>query len=175
MFRHLPGLPARALPPARALLLTCALLLTGAGAVQAQQAPLDDLDRFPKAELTLRSGTATHHFHIWVADTAAHEEQGLMFVRELPADQGMVFVEAAPKVWAMWMRNTYIELDMLWVGEDGRVLKIAEHARPHDETTLKYDGAAKAVIELPGGAASRLGIKLGDYASWQPVHSTEAH
>jgi len=162
--------PYRAALAAGALLAGLLPMLAAAPAALAQQAPLEDLARFPKAELTIRSGTASHHFHIWVADTPAHEEQGLMFVRELPADEGMVFVEPSPKVWAMWMRNTFIGLDMLWVGADGRVLKIAEHAKPHDETTLEYPQPAKAVIELADGTASRLGLKVGDHAEWQTVH-----
>lgn len=167
------GSPSCALLP-RALpayaLLACLWLMPAAiPAARAQQAPLDDLDKFPKAELTVKSGAAVHRFHIWVADTPAHEEQGLMYVRELPADQGMVFVEPSPKVWAMWMRNTFIGLDMLWVAEDGRVLKIAEHAKPHDETTLEYPSPAKAVIELPDGTASKLDLKVGDHAQWQAV------
>ena len=56
-----------------------------------------------------------------------------MFVRELPADKGMVFIGPLPRVWTMWMKNTYIPLDMLFVGTDGHVVKIA-HAIPHDET-----------------------------------------
>ena len=157
--------------PRLSRLLACAvLLLVALPPARAQEAPLEDLGKFPKAELAIRSGAATHRFHIWVADTPAHEEQGLMFVRELPADEGMVFVEPQSKVWAMWMRNTFIGLDMLWVAEDGRVLKIAEHARPHDETTLEYPAPAKAVIELADGTASKLGLKVGDHAQWQAVH-----
>ena len=163
-------LPVALLGRLPVVLLACALALPAALPARAQDAPLDDLAKFPQAELTVRSGAAVHHFHIWVADTPAHEEQGLMFVRELPADEGMVFVEPAPKVWGMWMRNTFIGLDMLWVAEDGRVVKIAEHARPHDETTLEYPAPVKAVIELPDGTASKLGLKVGDHAEWKAEH-----
>ncbi len=89
-----------------------------------------------------------------------------MFVRELPADQGMVFIGAEPKVWTMWMKNTYIPLDMLFVAVDGHVVKIA-HALPHDETNISSEVAVNAVIELQAGISDKLHIKVGDVAKWK--------
>jgi len=89
-----------------------------------------------------------------------------MFVRELAADRGMVFVGEQPRVWTMWMRNTYIPLDMLFVATDGRVVKIA-HAIPHDETTISSEVAVNGVIELPGGVSEKLHLKVGDIAKWR--------
>lgn len=134
----------------------------------AQQAPLEDLSAFPKAQLTIKDGHASHEFTIWVADTPARDEQGLMFVRELPADRGMVFQEQAPKVWVMWMKNTYIPLDMLFIGTDGRIAQIS-HAIPHDETLIRSAIAVKAIIELQGGIADKLHLKVGDSATWKPM------
>src|ERR1700722_18064467 len=79
----------------------------GTGHAQTPGAPLEDLSAFPQTTLTISGAGASHPFTIWVANTSAREEQGLMFVRELPADRGMVFTGAEPKVWTMWMRNTY--------------------------------------------------------------------
>jgi uncharacterized membrane protein (UPF0127 family) len=91
-----------------------------------------------------------------------------MFVRELPADKGMVFVGDQPKVWTMWMRNTYIPLDMLFVAADGRVAKIA-HAIAYDETIISSDVAVNAVIELQGGISDKLHLKVGDLAKWKAL------
>jgi uncharacterized membrane protein (UPF0127 family) len=147
---------------------TLVALYARTGHSQAPNAPLEDLSAFPQTTLTISGSGASHQFTIWVANTAAREEQGLMFVRELPADRGMVFVDAAPKVWTMWMRNTYIPLDMLFIAVDGHVVKIA-HAIPHDETTVSSDVNVHGVIELQGGISDKLHIKVGDVAKWQPA------
>ena len=91
-----------------------------------------------------------------------------MFVRELPPDKGMVFSGPQPRVWTMWMKNTYIPLDMLFVAADGRVVKIA-HAIPHDESIISSEVAVSAVIELQGGISDRLHLKVGDVAKWKDV------
>jgi uncharacterized membrane protein (UPF0127 family) len=144
------------------------LLYAGAGRAQSQNPPLEELSAFPQTTLTVSGGGGTHQFSIWVANTPAREEQGLMFVRELPADQGMVFSEPQPKVWNMWMKNTYIPLDMLFVGADGHVVKIA-HAIPHDESTVSSDVPVTGIIELQGGISDSLHIKVGDLAKWKAV------
>jgi len=144
----------------------CALLLFTTGTGHAQSGPPEDLSAFPQTTLTVTGGGGSHQFTLWVADTSAREEQGLMFVRELPADKGMVFVGEQPRVWTMWMKNTYVPLDMLFVAVDGRVVKIA-HAIPHDETTISSDVAVNGVIELQGGISDRLHLKVGDIAKWK--------
>lgn len=149
-----------------ALLLAGMALLLHAAAGRAQTPPLEELSAFPQTTLTISGSGGSHQFTIWVADTPAREEQGLMFVRELPATKGMVFSEAQPKVWNMWMKNTYVALDMLFVGVDGRVVKIA-HAIPHDESTVSSDVPVSGIIELQGGISDSLHIKVGDLAKWK--------
>jgi uncharacterized membrane protein (UPF0127 family) len=138
----------------------------GIAQAQTPSAQLEELSAFPTTTLTVTGSGGKHQFNIWVADTESREEQGLMFVRELPADRGMVFIGAQPKVWNMWMKNTYVPLDMLFVAPDGHVVKIA-HAIPHDETTISSDIAVKGVIELQGGICEQLHIKVGDTAQWR--------
>ncbi len=151
-----------------ALCAAGAVLALYAGAGHTQSAPLEDLAAFPQTTLSVSGSGGTHQFHIWVADTEAREEQGLMFVRDLPAEQGMVFVGEAPKVWTMWMKNTYIPLDMLFVAIDGHVVKIA-HALPHDESIISSEVTVNAVIELQGGISDKLHLKVGDIARWKAV------
>ncbi len=143
-------------------------LYVGTARTQTPSAPLEDLSAFPQTTLTISGGGASHQFSIWIANTQPREEQGLMFVRELPPDRGMVFIGAEPKVWTMWMKNTYIPLDMLFVAADGHLVKIA-HALPHDETTISSEIAVHAVIELQAGISEKLHIKVGDVAKWQAV------
>jgi uncharacterized protein len=147
-----------------------ALLASGLSGAQST-APLD-LASYPRAALEIEqhaAGQPPHrtHFDVWVADTAQRAEQGLMFVHDLPAGRGMVFPLSPPRVEAMWMKNTYIELDMLFVAVDGRVVKIIERARPLTLDTLSSDQPVGAVLELKGGEAQHLGLRVGDQVSWK--------
>jgi uncharacterized protein len=141
-----------------------ALLALGRPAAsQAQSEPLQDLATFPRTTLEIHSGPATHDFKVWVADTPGRKTQGLMFVRDLPADEGMLFTDCCDGI---WMKNTYIPLDIVFVGTDGRIVKIAERARPFDLTTISADQPVEAVVELRGGEAAQLHLKPGDRVSW---------
>jgi len=148
------------------------VLAAAAGDARAQSpAPLD-LATYPRASLEIvhrqsQQPARRLQFDVWVADTAARAEQGLMFVRDLPAGRGMVFPLAAPRVENMWMKNTYIELDMLFIAADGHVVKIIERARPLSLETLSSDAPVGAVLELRGGEARRLGLRVGDLVTWK--------
>jgi uncharacterized membrane protein (UPF0127 family) len=122
----------------------------------------EPLERFPQAALTIESAGATHHFQVWVADTEARHNQGLMFVKSLAANRGMVFVWATPRVESFWMKNTFIPLDLLFVGPDGRVIRIVENAVPQSLSTISSMGLVIGVIELAGGSGARLAIHPGD-------------
>ena len=140
--------------------------LFGAAQAPAQNPPpLQDLATYPRTTLTIKSGKVSHTFSVWVADSSPRQTQGLMYVRDLPADRGMLFLNCCTGI---WMRNTYIELDIVFVGTDGRIAKIAERAHPFDETTIPAGGPMKAVVELKGGVAGELKLKTGDEVSWQP-------
>ncbi|MFZ4606285.1 MAG: DUF192 domain-containing protein [Caulobacter sp.] len=112
--------------------------------------------------LTIDTVQGTVAFKVEIADSDAEREQGLMYRTTLPADGGMLFIwdRAAPR--AFWMRNTYIPLDILYIGANGRIISIAANAQPFDETPIPSRGDAKAVLELAGGRAAQLGIDLGD-------------
>jgi uncharacterized membrane protein (UPF0127 family) len=88
-------------------------------------------------------------------------------VSDLPESEGMVFPLQPPRVENMWMKNTYIELDMLFIGTNGRVTKIIERAAPLSLATLSSGEPVAAVLELRGGAAAKLGLKVGDAVSWK--------
>jgi len=90
-----------------------------------------------------------------------------MFVSDLPETMGMVFPIEPPRVENMWMKNTYIELDMLFVDEHGRVTKIIQRAAPMSLQTLSSDSKVAAVLELKGGQAAKLGLQPGDTVTWK--------
>jgi len=147
----------------RALLAACLGLLLACPAIaRAQTGPLEELDAFPKGELTISDGKRTRHvFRVWLADTPSRQSQGLMFVRSLPPLRGMLFVHDQPKTIAMWMKNTYIPLDMVFIDGRGRVQQVVEQTTPHSLATIQSKDPALAVLEIAGGEARRLGIHPG--------------
>jgi uncharacterized protein len=91
----------------------------------------------------------------------------LMFVSDLPESMGMVFPVDPPRVENMWMKNTYIELDMLFIDAHGRVTKIIQKAAPLSLQTLSSGNVVAAVLELRGGQAAKLGLQPGDTVTWR--------
>lgn len=154
----------RASPVSLALILLAAFFAWGA---IGQSQELQDLATFPRTTLEIHTKPKPQRFTVWVADTPARQAQGLMFVRELPADEGMIFIHEPPRVASMWMKNTYIPLDMLFVTADGRISKIAENTVPHSQKTVSADVPVVAVIELKGGEAAKRGLKVGDHVAWK--------
>jgi uncharacterized membrane protein (UPF0127 family) len=138
-------------------LLALLLFLVTAPATLAQS-----LTRFPTGELTIESAGGTHKFHVELATTPAQLEQGLMFRRSLAPDSGMLFDFQHPSPVSMWMKNTFIPLDMVFIDNRGRILNIAERTVPHSLDPVAAAGPARAVLEVNGGTAARLGIKPGD-------------
>lgn len=126
------------------------LMLAGAVAAQCHPARVD-----------LRGGFGTATFRVALADTPATRSKGLMFVREMPEDVGMLFVYSITRDASFWMKNTYIPLDMIFIDGRGVVHKVHENAVPHDERAIPSDGAVRAVLEINGGLARKLGIKPG--------------
>jgi uncharacterized membrane protein (UPF0127 family) len=154
---------------------TLGLVLAGAlaAACLAQSAPIESLTHFPRTTLDIVSQGHRNHFDVWIANTPARQEQGLMFVRDLPPEEGMLFPQDAPQVAHFWMKNTYIPLDMVFVGEDGRVAKIIANATPFSRAVLSSDVPVIAVLEIGGGEARRLGIGVGDRVSWKKPAGTQ--
>jgi uncharacterized membrane protein (UPF0127 family) len=120
------------------------------------------LQQFPTGQLSIVGAGGTHRFTIEIATSSAQLEQGLMFRRHLAPDAGMLFDFGEPTVATMWMKNTLIPLDMLFVDAHGKIVNIAERAVPESLATIAAAAPVLAVIELNGGTAERLGIKPGD-------------
>ena len=120
------------------------------------------LQRFASSELTILSATGPHRFTVEVAATPEQMEQGLMFRRQLAENAGMLFDYKQPTMATMWMRNTLIPLDMLFVDAQGRIVNIHERAVPQSDDVIASAAPVRAVIELNGGTAARLGIVPGD-------------
>ena len=114
------------------------------------------------SELVIISESGEHRFEIEVARTPDEQARGLMYRQSLPPAAGMLFEYGPPQNIAMWMRNTHIPLDMIFIGADWRITRIAQRTVPLSLTTVASEGAVTAVLEVNAGTASRLGIRPGD-------------
>jgi uncharacterized protein len=115
--------------------------------------------------LTIHSSNGDHRFTVDVAATDEEQQRGLMFVRSLPGDRGMIFPYDPPQNVGFWMKNTLIPLDMIFIRADGSIARIAT-AKPLDETPVPAGEAVAAVLELRGGRAAELGVREGDRVEW---------
>jgi len=113
-------------------------------------------------DVVLVTQSGEHPLKLEVAATPAEWQKGLMFRRSLEGIDGMLFVFSGYSPHAMWMKNTYIPLDILFIDSEGRVTTVHRDAVPHDLTSLPSDGPAKGAIELNAGDVERLHIAVGD-------------
>ena len=135
-----------------ALLVVASFAALGAGAAGAAN--------FQPLEIVTKSGV--HVFSVEVATTEEEKTTGLMYRKELPDGQGMLFDFSPEQQVSMWMKNTYISLDMIFIRADGRILRIAENTEPLSTKIIPSGGLAKGVLEVVGGTAEKYGIKPGD-------------
>ena len=113
-------------------------------------------------KLVIESGKKSHSFMVEIADTPSARMKGLMFREKLDKKKGMLFLFDRVSVQGFWMQNTLIPLDMIFIKEDGKIAKIHPNARPKDLTMIGSGQPVKAVLEINGGQAEKLGIKAGD-------------
>ncbi len=112
--------------------------------------------------LDIVSKTGVHTFSVELASTPEQREKGLMFRKELPLGQGMLFDFKHDQPVAFWMHNTYISLDMIFIRGDGRILHIAENTEPMSDRLIPSGRSVRAVLEVIAGTARQLGIAPGD-------------
>ncbi len=112
--------------------------------------------------LVFKTETGDHNFTIEVATTAREQALGLMFRRSLPENAGMLFVYDPPQPAAMWMKNTLIPLDMVFITPDSTVLRIERNTEPFSTKVIPSEGPISAVLELNAGQADKIDLKRGD-------------
>lgn len=118
--------------------------------------------QFDISSLVVETQEKDISFTIEVADSVEETSQGLMFRENLADDAGMLFDFGAPREPNMWMKNTLIPLDMLFIDEEGMIVAIAAKARPHSERRISPGVPVKGVLEIRGGLSEELGVKPGD-------------
>ncbi|MCX7326253.1 MAG: DUF192 domain-containing protein [Hyphomicrobiales bacterium] len=112
--------------------------------------------------LTLVTSSGRHSFQVEVMRTPDERARGLMFRRFLPADRGMLFDFQRSEPVSMWMQNTYISLDMVFIRADGTVARVAERTEPLSTRTVPSGEPVLSVLEINGGIAEKIGLKPGD-------------
>ena len=115
-----------------------------------------------RAQLTVETESGRHTYSVEVARTPAQQARGLMFRDSMPADGGMLFIFEPERVVSMWMKNTFLSLDMLFVDSAGRILHIAERTEPMSRARITAGQPVRAVVELNAGTARAIGARPGD-------------
>jgi len=123
----------------------------------------------------LKTETGDHNFNIELATTDQERAIGLMFRRSLPENAGMLFLYDEPQPAAMWMKNTFIPLDMVFISPDGTVHRIESNAEPFSLAVIPSDGPIAGVLELNGGEADKIGLKRGDKVLYPSLAKEGAH
>jgi len=131
----------------------------------------EELDkRFGKDVLIIEaSAHGCYRFDIYVASDNVQRSRGLMFVRDLPATTGMIFIYDNEPA-SMWMKNTFIPLDILFIRRDGTVSSIAHHTEPQSLRSIASIEPISFVLELNAGTAERLAIDENSRIYWEPAH-----
>jgi uncharacterized membrane protein (UPF0127 family) len=117
---------------------------------------------FKPASLKIETKNGPVLLNVEVADTDAKREQGLMFRRTISDDHGMIFLFDREHEITMWMKNTYIPLDMVFIGNDWRIRHIAYDAEPFSTDVISSMRPASRVLEIGAGQAKKLGLAVGD-------------
>jgi uncharacterized protein len=125
--------------------------------------PPTSLDALPRERIVLETRTTgRHEFQAWRAETPETRAQGLMYVSRLRDDDAMIFVYDSPQIVSMWMKNTYLPLDMLFVDAAGCIVSIAERTKPLSLASIQSAAPVVLVVEVKGGLVAARGAAVGD-------------
>jgi|APTNR8051073442_1049403.scaffolds.fasta_scaffold04845_3 hypothetical protein len=152
------------LPVRRRFLFGLAGLAVAVAVARPTMAPADaDAgERLSSAELVVETATGRFPFVVEVAATPKERARGLMNRRDLAADAGMLFDFGYPQPVSMWMKDTFISLDMVFIDANGAVIGIATHTVPQSLTSIAVRQPVRAVLEVVAGTAERIGLRRGD-------------
>jgi len=137
-----------------------------APAPAAEQASIHPVSGLEVVPLTVTSLGKTYNFRVEMARTPQQQAQGLMFRTEMGANEGMLFPYDQPRTLSFWMKNTVLSLDLIFIGEDRRIINIAKRATPYSEASITSAAPGIAVLELNGGRTDELGIVAGAKVDW---------
>jgi len=128
----------------------------------------DELDSaFKRRSIMISSSNQScNHFVVWLAETRNQQMRGLMYVKGLPKNTGMLFIYPDNNIRTMWMKNTFISLDMIFIDENGIVSSIEKNTEPQSLKTIRSEKPIKYVLELAGGKTDQIKLIEGDHIYW---------
>ncbi len=138
--------------------LSVALLLLSAGYAAGY-----DHVTFPTDTLEIATASGKVKLTVELATDYRQQEFGLMFRKSMPQDHGMIFDVGNPRRIEMWMKNTYIPLDMIFINKDGMITRIVKNAKPLSTDIISSEGEVRAVLEINGGMADKDHVNTGDH------------
>lgn len=145
--------------------LLAVLAVASVSAAWAQTSPASSpapLAGLPRSAVQIETAGGSHTFQVWVADNDATRQQGLMFIKELAPNQGMLFLLERPGFASFWMKNTYVSLDLVFIAPGGVVANIAHDTQPLSLAPIESVAPVSGVLELVAGTAERIGLVPGD-------------
>jgi uncharacterized membrane protein (UPF0127 family) len=140
--------------------IACAVLFVMSAACLVASSPTARSAEQQTLEIASKSGV--HVFAVELAVTDEERARGLMYRRSVPESYGMLFDFKRDQEVTMWMRNTYVSLDMLFIQSDGRIRRIAENTETESDKIISSGGPVRAVLEVVAGTARKFGIEPGD-------------
>ena len=139
------------------------LLITSAFMVKADNYALRALENWEKNIIKIsNSSDILNTFEVYIADSNSKRKKGLMYIENLPNNHGMLFKFNSPRIASMWMKNTYISLDLLFIDKNQTIVKIHNNAEPFNLKSISSKLKVKWVLEINGGLAEELGINPGN-------------
>ena len=139
------------------------LLITSAFMVKADNYALRELESWEKNIIKIsNSSDILHTFEVYIADSNSKRKKGLMYIENLPNNHGMLFKFNSPRIASMWMKNTYISLDLLFIDKNQTIVKIHNNAEPFNLKSISSKLKVKWVLEINGGLAEELEINPGN-------------
>ena len=142
-----------------AFVIVICVCVTLAVAQVVDRSPQLDL---PRVAVTVTTQTGDHTFDAQVADTPQTRSKGLMFRRDMPPREGMLFIFEQEQPLSFWMENTPLPLDLIFIRDDGSVRHVAKNAVPYSRASIPSRGSARFVLEVNAGVADEIGLKQGD-------------
>jgi uncharacterized protein len=162
----------------RALIALAAWMATATACAGAPSSSAAEFPELRQVQIEAETASGTHRFAVWIAADDRSRERGLMFVRQLAPDRGMLFVFDFPQQVAFWMKDTVLSLDLVFIDPTGTVLCIARDAEPYSLDPIDSRGPVIAVLEVLAGTARRIGLVPGDRivlpslrTTWTPARS----
>jgi len=144
-------------------IILCSCILFFLSETAASAKTLEDLQNLEKGSVSIKlDSNESIEFKVLIAESNKDRRKGLMHIESMQENQGMLFVFNPPRKVSMWMRNTPMTLDILFIDKDGKIINIEKNTTPYSTKALSSRGTIQWVLEIAGGLSEKLGIKTGD-------------